>query len=552
MRLNHFLHSRAGATSVVTALSSVMLIGFAGLATDIGAVYLDARRLQGTADLAALAAIQNPAQAEALAAATVSANRWPHDTLLHVVRGTYAPDRSIRPSERFRAGAPGSNAVQVEVATSTPLYFGRLFIPSGRMTIRRRATAAQQQLASFQIGSRLLALRGGVANELLSGLTGSSVSLSVMDYDALAQADVELLSYVDALRTHLDLEAATYERTMAHRLDAPDALHALADALAPQDARAERAMRRLADAAERAGSIGPLNSLIDIGPYAATDHAAQVGPSQIQVSALDLATAVLQIAGGDRQVRLQLGAGVPGLAETEVWLAIGERPNNSPWLTVTDDNSVVIRTAQMRLYVEARVRPAGALGGIANVRIPVLQELAAAEARLDSIRCGFDARDREVTLAVAPSIGNLSLGDIDVRRLDDFRRALQPAPAELIRAGLIRVEGAARIELGGHAWQRVRFTGADIDRRLVKHVATRDAAQATISSLLGRTDLTVRAGGLGLSTGVVTVAVQGALTQAAAPLDSLLNGLTDLLGVRLGEADIRVNGVRCGGAALVA
>jgi len=468
------------------------------------------------------------------------------------VHGAYAPDRSVRPSERFRPGAAGSNAVRVEVRSSTPLYFGRLFVPSGRMEIERTATASQQQVASFQIGSRLLALRGGVANSLLSGLTGSSVSLSVMDYDSLARADVELLSYVDALRTRLDLEAASYEQTLAHDVEAPVALNALADVLAPQDARAERAMRRLADSAQRAGSIGPLNTLIDIGPYAATDHADQIGPSRIEVSAMDIATAVLQIAGGDRQVRLQLGAGVPGLADTEVWLAIGERPNNSPWLTVTDDADVIIRTAQMRLYVEARVRPAGALGGIANVRIPVLQELASAEARLDAIRCGFDARDREVTIAVAPSVGSLSLGDVNLAQLDNFRTTLRPTAAELVRAGLVRVEGQARIELGGQVWQRLRFSGDDIDRRVVKQASTRDAARATVSSLLGNTNLTARVGGLGLSTGVVTSAVQGALTTAASPLDELLNGLTDLLGVRLGEADIRVNGVRCGGAALVA
>ena len=54
-----------------------------------------------------------------------------------------------------------------------------------------------------------------------------------------------------------------------------------------------------------------------------TDLPNQVGPARIEVSAMDIATAVLQIAGGDRQVRLQLGAGVPGLADfngmNEVW-----------------------------------------------------------------------------------------------------------------------------------------------------------------------------------------------------------------------------------------
>lgn len=552
MRLQAFLRAERGGISIITALSSVVMIGFAGLATDVGSVYLESRRLQGTADLAALSAIQNPAQAEALATATVSANRWPRDARIRIVRGTYAPDRSIRPGERFQPNVPGANAVRVEVTTSTPLFFGKLFIPSGRMTITRRATAAQTQLASFQIGSRLLAVRGGVANALLSELTGSSVSLSVMDYNSLLNTDVDLLSYVNALRTRLDMEAASYDQTLATRVDAPDALQALADVLAPQDARAERSVRRLAEAAEHAGSVGPLDTLIDLGPYGAQDHMSQVGSSQIQVSAMDLTTAVLQIAGGDRQVRLNLGAGVPGLASTDVWLAIGERPNNSPWIAVTDDEDVTIRTAQMRLFIQAQVRPAGLLGTLANVRLPILVEMAAAQARLNEIRCGFDPSDRQVTLDVAPSIGSLNLGDIDTTRLDNFRTPLTPTRADLVRVALVRVQGQGKVELGGQLWSQVRFNGADIDRGTVKHVATRDAAQATISSLLGNTNLTVSAAGLGLSTATVTSSVRGALTTAAAPLDDLLNGLTDLLGVRLGEADVRVNGVRCGGAALVA
>ena len=368
MRLRRFLRARRGAASIITALSSVALIGVAGLATDVGSVYLESRRLQGTVDLAALAAMQNPGQAEALAQATVHANRWPEATAIAIERGAYAADRAIPSRERFRADAADANAVRVNVTSSAPLYFGRLFIPEGRMAITRQATAAQTRMASFQIGSRLLALRGGVANALLSGLTGSSVNLSVMDYNALLQADIDLLAYMDALRTRIDLEAASYDRALAHRIDTPVALEAIADVLAPQDRRAERAMRRIAEAADGAGVLRGLNQLIDLGPYRAQDHALD-GQAHVRVNAMDLATAVLQIAGGDRQVRLALGPGVPGLASTDVWLAIGERPNNSPWLTITDDSDVIIRTAQMRLYVEANVHPGGALG-LAQVRIP--------------------------------------------------------------------------------------------------------------------------------------------------------------------------------------
>jgi len=549
MRAFEFLRARDGGVSVLTAVSAVVLIGFTGLAVDVGAVYLESRRLQGSADLAALAAMQNPAQAEAFAAATVAANRWPHDTRVRVVRGTYAPDRSVRPAERFRPNTAGTNAVRVEVTASAPLYFGRLFVPAGRMTIRREATAAETQLASFQIGTRLLSLQGGVANQLLSGLTGSSVNLSVMDYNSLLRANVDVLDYVEALRTRLDIQAASYDETLEANADAPVALEALADVVSETDERAERALRAMARASERNRPLRGLSNVLDLGPYGAQDHATRSADTSIKVGAMDLATAILQVANGQRQVQLDLGAGVPGLASTNVWLAIGERPNNSPWLTVTNDEDIVIRSAQTRLYVEAN---AGA-GALANVRVPVLLEVASGEARLEDINCGWGGSgNRAVTLGVSPGIGSLMLGEIDRSRLNNFRSDLNPSPAQLVRIGIARVEGEARIDVGGNQWTNVRFSNRDIEGGAVKSVATRDAARATVSSLLGQTKLTVRAGGLGLSTGALTSAVQGVLSSAAGPLDSLLNGLSDLLGVRLGEADVRVNGVRCGGAALVA
>ena len=118
----------------------------------------------------------------------------------------------------------------------------------------------------------------------------------------------------------------------------------------------------MARASERQRPLRGLSDVIDLGPYGAQDHATRSADTAIRVGAMDLATAILQVANGQRQVQLDLGAGVPGLASTNVWLAIGERPNNSPWLTVTDDEDVVIRSAQTRLYVEANAG-AGALAG---------------------------------------------------------------------------------------------------------------------------------------------------------------------------------------------
>lgn len=543
--LHRFGAAENGGVSVITAVTMVSLIGFAGFATDLGSVYLETRRLQGAADLAAISASQNFSQASELAAATITANNWPANTRVNATLGSYNADRTVAARSRFQAGGANINAVRVDVQSSAPLYFSRIFLPSDRMTIHRTATAAQTRMASFQIGSRLMSLRGGVANQLLTGLTGSSVSLSVMDYNALLGAQVNLLSYVEALRTRLDLEAATFDRALSTEADTGVALEALADTVSESDAQAEHALRALAQSAGRTTSKLRLNEVVDLGPYSSQDHDDGLG---IQVNAMDLATAILEIAGGNRQVRLQLGADVPGLTSTNAWLAIGERPNNSPWLAVTNDEAVIIRTAQTRLYVESTVR-----AGVLNVRIPALIELASAQARLEDISCSADGSRRNVTLAVSPSIGSMTLGEVNTAQLDNFRVPLRPAPAQLVNAlGLARVDGSANVNLGGESWTNVSFTASDIDRGTVKSVATRDAAQATVSTLLGRTNLTVRTLGLGVSTSAITSLVRGALTSAAAPLDGLVNGLTDLLGIRLGEADVRVNGVRCTGASLVA
>ena len=59
--------------------------------------------------------------------------------------------------------------------------------------------------------------------------------------------------------------------------------------------------------------------------------------------------------------------------------------------------------------------------------------------------------------------------------------------------------------------------------------------------------------GLGLPLGAPAIqqSVAKALGTATAPLDAVVNSLTGLLGLHLGEADVRINGVRCHASALV-
>ena len=71
-------------------------------------------------------------------------------------------------------------------------------------------------------------------------------------------------------------------------------------------------------------------------------------------------------------------------------------------------------------------------------------------------------------------------------------------------------------------------------------------------SLAGQTSLAVTLGGVTVINAPLAAATGASLLVVAPLADGVLDSVTGLLGVHLGQADLRVTGVRCGTAALVA
>jgi uncharacterized membrane protein len=256
-------------------------------------------------------------------------------------------------------------------------------------------------------------------------------------------------------------------------------------------------------------------------------------------------------------VQLNLGATIPGLSNVTADLAIGQRASNSPWIAVDDSGSVTVRTAQARLYLDTQVAPASSLLaplGVSLIEVPVYVELAQAQAKLSSLTCGATSADNAVTLSVAPSVGQISLGSVNTSTLNDFTQAETVSPATLLNLLLIKATAAATVNLGGQNWQTVAFNAADISAGTVKSVQTNNIAQASVASLFSTATIGVQLGGLGLliGAGPATALLQSTLTAAAPSLDQVIDGLDTMLGVQLGQAFVKINGVRCKGAALVA
>ncbi len=536
--------ARAG-VGLIVAVAMPVLIGAAALAVDIGSATLATRRLQGMADAAALAAATDPAHAQKAAERAAAAAGWGAPVKVDVSTGRYRRDAAIAVNERYTVNDTPTDAAQVTLSSTTPTYFGAIF-GRRRIAISRSATAAETRMASFAIGSRLASIDGGVLNALLSALTGSSISLKALDYRALASADVDLFSWLDALRTQADLSVDSYDELLDSSVSIGDAIAAAASVT--RDSAAAEALRALA------GQLGDrtvaLRSLIDLGPLGGRN----AGPEGFaRVNALSLISTLLERSSDSRRIRLDLGASVAGLAKTQVTIALGEPEEQSPWIAIGDSGAPTVHTAQARLYVEAEAGTAAlpGLGGLASVRLPLYVELASAEARLDAIDCP-EPTARSVTLGARTNPGTAAIARIDPATLDDFTTPVALHPAKVLDTLLLDVEAEANVRLGAaEDWQSVRFNEPDIEDGRVKTVESSSAVGGVAQSLTDSVTLTPVLAGIPLPVGGVLGAVGGQLDLLAPTVDNLVNLVTGAAGVHYGEADLRVTGARCGVAALV-
>lgn len=531
------LKDRRASISIASAIAMTMLIGAVALAVDVGSFYLDRRKLQGIADAAALAAAGRPGQERAAAERIIAANCACNIVIASLVPGTYRPDPAVQAEQRFSPGGLAQNAIRIVLTRDRPMYFGRFLTGRNDTVISASATGARRGYAAFSLGSRVAAVHGGLPNALLSSLTGSHVNLSVMDYNALAGADVDLLAFSDALRTQLNADVLTFGQTLDTQATLPQVLSALA---ASTDGQASAALGQLATSAAPK-ALFPSRA-IDLGPRSSSIRIDEANP--VKVNAMSLLRSMLLLANANRQIDLSVASNLPGGSGVDIALLVGEPPADSPLIAITDTQDVVVRTAQVRLKLATKV----ALP-LASVEIPVYAELGSAAARINDIDCahGSDA----VTLGIKTSPAMLAIGKVADSDFQNMQQPLDPQPVKLVKLPLANVEGKAELVLSDLNEKPARFTRNEIDEGTTKTVESGGLVAGAAKSLADRIDLKVNILGLGLGLNALTGMVGDALGLAAPVLDGVIEGLTEILGVHIGEADARVNALRCGKARLV-
>ncbi|HWU03321.1 MAG TPA: TadG family pilus assembly protein [Novosphingobium sp.] len=548
-RLGSLWPETSGNVSFLLAGSLTCLVAMSALVIDAGSLFIAKRRLQGMADAAALGSVGAASPQDAIN--QVIAGYGP-DTgsyqarLASLTLGNYTENASLAPNDRFQAASSGGNAVEVTLNQTVPLYFAPILRFPNVGTVTATARASKTNLASFALGSTLVGLQGGIANAMLSALTGSSVNLSLMSYDALASANIDLLTFSNALRTSEKLQAISYTDTLNTQTTLPLFLRAMASSTS--DSTAAAALNSLAGQVASGTAITP-GSMIDLGSTGLNTHIP--GNTQIDVNAFSMLREALSLANGGQQITMDLGATIPGIASSKVTLITGARVANSPWVAVTGNNTVTVYTEQTRVLVNTTVG-ATLPTGSALINVPFTLDLAQAKANLSSVSCGVGQKPTGASLSVTPAIGTAWLGTPIAANLTSLSTPMNVGTASLVTVPLLAsVTGYSQIKLGGTTAQTVSFSASDIASQATRTVSTNDAVSSIASSLISNVQLQVNALGLGLSLSPLTAAVGSTLKTAAPSIDSLLSGVTGLLGVGVGQANVRINGVRCGVPALV-
>lgn len=565
------LCERDGNIGTLAAISLPLIIFSLALGVDYGYLTVQQRQLQAAADLAAIAAAANVAEAEKSAATYFALNNLPvsvtgkdgttipavitaHNSRATpatalVERGRYTADPDIAPEERFKPASADADAARVTLTRPSDLFVAAVFTPTSPM-LSATGSAARSKTAAFSIGTRLASLNDGILNALLGKLLGTNLSLNVMDYRALVDADIAVHPFLKAVATTLNLTAGTYEEVLNAGITMPQLLASMR-AVEGLSGPVRSALRLVEQATAGSKVKLPLSRILNLDPKKGL-AVATGGDWKMSINALQMITAAAALANGKNQVALDVSAVVPGLAAVKVNLAIGEPPVETPSHRLGAPGSAV-RSAQTRLSVEVGIDGLAALAGL-RIKLPLYVEVAAAEAKLTDIRCyGGSLGNANVAIDAMPGVAEIAIGKVDPSVLSDFSDDARVTKARIVDSALLSIDAIAHVEAKNLAKTRLTYTPAEIAAGTMKSVSTRDTLTSAVRSLFGNLDAEINIKLLGLPIGIPGIAsalgnTLGAVTPA---IDELLYNLLLLAGVRIGEADIRVTGVSCQRPALV-
>ena len=465
--MRSFVHDRRGAVVTIFAFTAMILAVLTALVMNQVTFYNAKRKLQSAVDMTALLLMQSGDITEARARKLLEEQLNDKVEKVTLTRGQYTPDASISVNERFDPTATPHNAIEVraEISGEAVMFAGML--PDG-VTMEATARAARRTSASVTVGSRLVRVEGGLSAALLDALLGYKGKLTVADYEMLASAKVDALTYLRALNVKSDIKALTFDQV----LSAPVSIEKVLETFVAttSDGKVTALLKKASPVS--GGKSVKLGNLLDLGSMSALPIDTLLSGESVPLSVGELLAGTAALSDKDHQIAIDLASvlGDPSIANAS--LHVGEKPQTVSYLGRAPEGTKV-ETSQIRLDV-------GALGLNPLTAVKVDVSLANAEIEVDDIRCKSDGTAEVVIKAKteAASVGLKAsvLPRIPVKLSNDETKKLTFSKADIDAQTYKPVRSGLGLQLGGlSVAQKLLFNPVDkLLENLGLHVAEAD------------------------------------------------------------------------------
>lgn len=367
-----------GAIGLLAALTLGLALMFMLLVLDSGRLYLEQRKLQRVADVAALEAVTRDGDCLANLTAARYATQSATRNGLTVADGiTLSTTCGILQTgaDKLRSFTPDASkkaAIRViatrVVPTSIAAGVGALFSP-GPASLNTRLTATAvaapavlPPLAMLTIGSTALVVdssKSAALNLLLGKMLGGSLNLSAVGWQGLVDTNINLLSYLNQLAVDVNVSAGNYTELLNKKIKLTQLLDTAITVLQAGGTTANVAVSGLTDLKVVAGStelaLGQLLQLQTGTPSSALNTNLQV---------FQLVEAFVQLANSQNGIVVDLPLNIPALVNGSVRVKVIEPPQLSavgnPALAKANPmgpDRIYVRTAQVRTVLSLNLPP---------------------------------------------------------------------------------------------------------------------------------------------------------------------------------------------------
>ncbi|WP_110971339.1 pilus assembly protein TadG-related protein [Pseudomonas huaxiensis] len=540
---SRFSTRQGGAIGLMTALTLALAVVFGLLAVDGGRLYMEQRKLQRIVDMAALEAAGQSAtcngigpQAATLANTSAVRNGFTlvgGNTLVTTCGSVSTGANSLR---IFSPNASLAQAIKVvgNVNVPTSIAAGIRNLVAGQpipntLQLHAQAVAAAPlpPVAMLRLRSTLLTMdtqKSALLNALIDPL-GGRVTLDAVGWQGIANTQINLLSFLDALAIKANVGAGHYDELLTKNLHVTDIIQVAANVASQSGA--------LAEVVTNLGKVvvGANNStVIHLGDMLDIQNGTTKAGLDTMVNVIDLVKASVMLAAQQSAAVAQVPLNLLGLVTGTIRVKVIE-PEQLSAIGNPATDEIKVHTAQVRALISLDLPVLSSITGLTNAVLSLASPLTTLignlltlnlKGTLESIGCALLVPCKVSDIQLMPNVQQINIG-LEVAEGSSQVSNYSCTPTKTLTAST--KSSAAKIAVGKFDTPNDFFTTGNTAIQPIPLIdfGTNVCTKLTIISLGCGTRVPFVGGGIGIK---VDTTVLG--TPPATPVNLLFSGPTEL------------------------